>query len=101
MGLLDLVTESGNIMLDGLKELQQRYPHMLSAARAMGTMAAVDCNTEQARDKIVSDLKQVGINVGGCGKATLRIRPALIFAPRHAHISVWPGQSPAYRGRCA
>jgi len=84
--LLDLVTDSGNIMLDGLKELEQRYPHLLNSARSMGTMAAVDCKTEQARDKIVNELKQVGINVGGCGKSTLRIRPALIFAPKHVHI---------------
>lgn len=84
--LLDLVTESGEVLLDGLKDLQQQYPHLVSSARSMGTMAAMDCKTEKARDKIVSDLKQVGINLGGCGKATLRIRPSLIFAPSHANI---------------
>ena len=38
------------------------------------------------RDQILNDLRKEGINCGGCGPATIRLRPALIFEPKHANI---------------
>ncbi len=38
------------------------------------------------RDQILGDLKKEGINCGGCGPETIRLRPALIFEPKHANI---------------
>jgi len=84
--LLDLVTETGKIMQDGLKELEARYPALLSASRGMGTMCAINVKDAPTRDKILTELRQSGVHLGACGDATIRFRPALIFAPRHAHI---------------
>ena len=38
------------------------------------------------RDQILGDLKKEGVNCGGCGPETIRLRPALIFEPKHANI---------------
>ena len=38
------------------------------------------------RDQILGDLKKEGVNCGGCGPATIRLRPALIFEPKHADM---------------
>jgi len=84
--LLDLVTESGKVMLDGLNELQSRYPGLLNSARGMGTMCAVNAKDAASRDQILLNLRQVGVHLGGCGDAAIRFRPALIFAPHHAHL---------------
>ena len=40
------------------------------------------------RDKILMDLRKEGVNCGGCGPAAIRLRPALIFQPKHADIFI-------------
>ena len=84
--LLDLVNKSGKTILDGLAELESRFPEVLSRSRGLGTLCAVDVKSADIRDKILHGLKQQGINLGGCGDSTIRIRPSLTFTPRHAHI---------------
>jgi 4-aminobutyrate aminotransferase/(S)-3-amino-2-methylpropionate transaminase len=34
------------------------------------------------------DLRKEGVNCGGCGPAAIRLRPALIFQPKHANIFI-------------
>lgn len=34
----------------------------------------------------MAKMKLEGVNCGGCGEAAIRLRPALIFQPKHAHI---------------
>jgi len=84
--LLDLVTDTGKVMLDGLKELEARYPAMLNSARGLGTMCAINAKTDELRDKLLGKFKQAGILLGGCGNNSIRFRPALIFTPHHANI---------------
>jgi 4-aminobutyrate aminotransferase/(S)-3-amino-2-methylpropionate transaminase len=38
------------------------------------------------RDAILSKLRAEGVHCGGCGDTAIRLRPALIFSPKHAHI---------------
>jgi len=84
--LLALVRESGNVMMKGLKELQDQYPAILSNLRGRGTFISVDAPTAAARDELVNRLKMKGIHSGGCGERGIRFRPALTFTPYHANI---------------
>jgi len=84
--LLELVTRSGETLLAGLEELQQRFPAVLSAARGRGTVCAIDVASAELRDRILTSLRQRGVNLGGCGTSTVRIRPSLTFTPRHVSI---------------
>jgi len=84
--LLDNVTVTGNILLNGLKELQTQYPGMLMNPRGLGSLVAVDMVDTQRRDQIMGKLRNYGVHTGGCGTATLRLRPSLLFKQHHANI---------------
>lgn len=84
--LLDLVTETGHVMMNGLEDIASRHQGIITKLRGRGTFIAFDLPTVQQRDKFLNDLRQVGVNLGGCGTSSVRIRPALNCAPRHAHI---------------
>ena len=83
---MDLVTESGKTIMEGLEDIQSRYPEILSKARGRGTICAVDVKNVELRDKILTTLRQRGVHLGGCGASAIRIRPCLTFTPRHANI---------------
>merc|ERR1719507_1901651 len=86
--LIDLSNKTGDVMLKGLEELESKYPSLLNAARGKGTFCAIDCPTAQIRDNIVNKCRQKGLVIGGCGEATIRMRPSLIFEPRHAESMI-------------
>ncbi|GCC37044.1 hypothetical protein chiPu_0015544, partial [Chiloscyllium punctatum] len=84
--LLDNVIESGKVLLQGLKDLQILYPHILSRARGKGTFCSIDAPNDAIRNKLVLQMRNKGIVLGGCGEKSIRFRPALIFKPHHAHL---------------
>jgi len=84
--LLQNVRDTGATLLNGLKEAQKRYPNLVKNARGVGTFCAIDCYTPQVRDALIGKLKLKGINAGGCGDASIRFRPALIFQKHHAEL---------------
>ena len=84
--MLDRVNETGSTIMRGLYDLETRFPEVLSRARGLGTLCAIDVKSLALRDKIINNLRQQGINLGGCGEASIRIRPSLTFTPHHANI---------------
>jgi len=84
--LLGLSLTTGETMLNGLKDLQNRFPGIFSGARGLGTFCAIDCPTIPIRDQIVSKMRSQGVLIGGCGEKSIRFRPALIFEPKHAEL---------------
>lgn len=86
--LLSRVNASGKVIMDGLRQLEARFPAIISAARGIGNLCAFDCPTAEIRDLVVSSMRRSGVLIGGCGESTVRFRPALIFAPSHAAIAV-------------
>ena len=47
--LLELSNKTGEVMLNGLLDLENKYPSILNAARGRGTFAAIDCPSAQIR----------------------------------------------------
>lgn len=82
--LLDNTNISGQYLMNGLMDLQSQYPHVLSRVRGKGTFCAFDLPTSAGRDRLVTLLRQNGVECAGSGDVSLRLRPALIFQPRHA-----------------
>lgn len=82
--LLENTCITGDYLLSGLETLQGQYPNVLSRARGAGTYCAIDLPTSQDRDSLISLLRHNGVECAGSGDVTLRLRPALIFQPRHA-----------------
>jgi len=84
--LLENVQITGEILLNGLKDLSKKYPSQMMNARGRGTFCAFDCKTSAARDEMVEMLKREGIQTGGAGPIAIRLRPSLVFKPNHAEI---------------
>uniref|UniRef100_A0A4W3IBG4 4-aminobutyrate aminotransferase, mitochondrial n=1 Tax=Callorhinchus milii TaxID=7868 RepID=A0A4W3IBG4_CALMI len=84
--LIDNVNRSGKILLNGLLDLQARYPHVLSKTRGKGTFCSVDAPDEASRNKLVLKMRNKGVVLGGCGDKSIRFRPALVFQEHHAHL---------------
>ena len=86
--LLDNVRVTGSFLLAELEGLCDRYPALLSGARAQGTFAAVDATDAQTLARLLDALRQRGLEVGGSGARTIRFRPALVFGPRHVSETI-------------
>jgi len=86
--LLENVSTTGAWLLGALVDLQARYPALLSGARASGTFGAIDAPDAATQLRLLDALRQRGLEVGGSGVRSVRFRPALIFAPRHAAEAV-------------
>jgi len=84
--LLGNVNVTGDFTVKGLKLIQDEYPNLISNVRGKGTFIAFDLPSTAARDKLVTQLKQNGLQMGGCGTVSIRIRPMLVFGPKHAAI---------------
>ncbi|XP_077292319.1 4-aminobutyrate aminotransferase [Arctopsyche grandis] len=86
--LLDLVQKTGNVLKSSLLSLEKEFPHLLNSTRGRGTFLAITCPTTPIRDDLVNKMKQKGFQTGGCGELSIRLRPALIFTPKHAEIFI-------------
>ncbi|ODN06100.1 4-aminobutyrate aminotransferase, mitochondrial [Orchesella cincta] len=84
--LLENAKQTGNLLLSELKNFQNKYPNILNSARGRGTFCAIDCTSTEVRDKIVNELRNQGVQSGGCGDKAIRFRPTLVFQPHHANI---------------
>ncbi|KAJ5074433.1 4-aminobutyrate aminotransferase [Anaeramoeba ignava] len=82
--MLRNVNITGNYLQDSLKELAKKYPHLMKDVRGDGTFIAFDSPTVETRNSIVNAIKLNGVELGACGDQSIRFRPSLVFAPKHA-----------------
>ena len=67
-----------------MSEIAREYPNLLGRVRGQGTFAAVSAVNIQTRDQLIHSLRQKGVEAGGSGSCTIRLRPSMIFQPTHA-----------------
>jgi len=84
--LLENAKITGEFTLNGLKELEKMYTPLIANTRGAGTFIAVDAPDAKTRDDIISKMRLKGVEIGSCGDRTIRLRPALIFKPKHAAV---------------
>ncbi|KAF9413155.1 hypothetical protein HW555_008509 [Spodoptera exigua] len=84
--LLQLVEETGKVLKCGLYKLECEFPAMMNSVRGRGTFLAFNVVKPNLRDNIIKTMKQNGVLGGACGVSSIRLRPALIFQPKHAEI---------------
>ncbi len=85
--------ESGQVLLNGLRDLTGRYP-AIGDVRGMGLFAGVDfVNADGTPDRetaarVVNGLREEKVLIGASGPHanTLKIRPPLVFQCEHAQI---------------
>jgi len=84
--LLEVVKASGDVLAEGMQKVIDAHPEKVNNLRGRGTFLAYDCPNMATRDSLVSLMRNSGIQTGGCGDHSIRMRPALIFQPHHAEI---------------
>ncbi|XP_012255847.2 4-aminobutyrate aminotransferase, mitochondrial [Athalia rosae] len=84
--LLENSRRVGDYTLQQLFTLENEFPEQINSTRGRGTFIAFTCSTSKLRDEIVKKLHAKGIQSGGCGVQSIRLRPALTFTEYHADI---------------
>jgi 4-aminobutyrate aminotransferase/(S)-3-amino-2-methylpropionate transaminase len=82
-GLVDHTRRTGQQLVAALGDLTARHPALFSQPRGAGTFAAVDVKDAATRDRILHEVRQIGLEAGGSGDRSIRFRPALVFGARH------------------
>lgn len=80
--MIENVNITGKYLKDGLLQLSKKYP-IVANIRGQGTYLAFDCIGDQHM-KLLTNLRQRGMEATSSGTNSIRFRPMLIFAPRHA-----------------
>ncbi len=86
-GLMDNATEVGGILLDGLRDIQSRYP-MLVDVRGLGLMIGVEFPDHGFRDVVEEAAFRRGLLVLGCGENAIRMSPPLVFREDQAKTAL-------------
>jgi len=63
--------------------VQEKYDVMTNV-RGIGTFIAFDLPSTEERDGLIAKLRNQGLAIGGCGAKSIRLRPSLVFQPKHA-----------------
>ncbi|OWA53240.1 4-aminobutyrate aminotransferase, mitochondrial [Hypsibius exemplaris] len=82
--LLEVVKDSADALEEGLLDIQNSFPKLISNSRGRGTFRAFDLPTTESRDKFINEIRNAGVQMGGSGTHSVRLRPALIFQRHHA-----------------
>ncbi|KAG5899126.1 hypothetical protein JTB14_021625 [Gonioctena quinquepunctata] len=84
--LLEQVQRSGKRLLSGMMQVEKEFPNHLNSTRGRGTFAAVTAATPKLRDDILKRMQRKGVQGGGCGLKSIRLRPTLVFQEHHVDI---------------
>lgn len=85
---LDLVNhtaDTGAYLYGGLERLAEKFPGEIQNLRGKGQGTFIAWDSPR-RDEVLKKAKSVGINIGGSGERAVRLRPMLIFQPKHADM---------------
>lgn len=86
--LVENAVEVGNYLLEGLKNLEAKYPEKVSNARGRGLMCAIDLPTSEQRDLLRDELFKDGLIILSCGDQSLRFRPHLNVSKEEIQIAL-------------
>jgi L-lysine 6-transaminase len=87
-GLVPQAATTGAWFLDGLRDLGERHPAVMSNIRGRGLMCAFDLPTRAARDRTITRLREEHVLVLGCGDRSIRFRPALNVTPQQLEFGL-------------
>lgn len=88
--LVEKTAATGDYLYGKLKELFAKFEHQAFNLRGenFGTFIAWDCQSPEKRNKFLLKMREAGVNIGGCGDQSIRLRPTLVFENKHADLLV-------------
>lgn len=86
-GLVEKTAVVGDYLYHGLQKLQEKYEIITNLrGEGFGTFIAFDTGSMAHRNALLLKLRDEGINIGGCGDNSVRLRPTLVFEQKHADL---------------
>lgn len=76
--LVEQTAQVGEQLYAALEQLAAKYPERVHNLRGKGQGTYIAFDTTNA-STLVKKMKSLGVNIGVCGKETVRLRPMLIF----------------------
>ena len=86
--LVEYAAEAGAFLLEGLQDLQAKYPDKISNARGRGLMCAFDLATPEMRNTLQQMLYEEYMIILGCGEKSIRYRPHLNVSREELQMSL-------------
>ncbi len=82
--LVSKVKKSGDYLLDQLKNLQKKYPHLISEVRGKGLMIGIEM--KEKGNEIISNLRKRKIIVNLTANNVIRLLPPLIMEQNQINV---------------
>lgn len=85
--LVDHTSKIGAILAKNLQSILSNSSHA-EALRgdSKGTFMSWDFETPALRDAFVGRMRKEGVQMGGCGEKSVRLRPMLTFGEKHVEV---------------
>lgn len=87
----DLVASTasvGNLLFAELERLAAKYGLSNLRGKNFGTFIAFDFPTAAQRNEFLVRMRTNGVNIGGCGDRSVRLRPTLVFEEKHVGVLI-------------
>jgi 4-aminobutyrate aminotransferase len=78
-GLMDNARQVGEVFLEGLRGIQERYPELIVDVRGLALMIGVEFADGERRTAVEQAAFRRGLLVLGCGEQVIRMAPPLVF----------------------
>ncbi|OBA20728.1 4-aminobutyrate aminotransferase [Metschnikowia bicuspidata var. bicuspidata NRRL YB-4993] len=87
----DLVARTAQVgayLYGQMEQMFARHPAAVHSLRGenFGTFIAWSCENPAKRNELLMRMRSVGVNIGGCGNHSVRLRPSLVFERAHADV---------------
>jgi 4-aminobutyrate aminotransferase len=83
-GLMENATARGNELLAGLRDLQKRFPAVITDVRGIGLMIGVEFDTHEHAAAVEWSCFQRGLATLECGHSVIRMAPPLVLTAEEA-----------------
>ncbi|KAJ0279026.1 hypothetical protein CBS470a_009471 [Colletotrichum nupharicola] len=87
--LVEQTARVGAALYAEMEKLAQKFPGHVQNLRGKGQGHYIAFDTQSAA-AVTGSMKRLGVNIGACGKETIRLRPMLIFEEAHSKLILNP-----------
>ncbi|BEI81816.1 hypothetical protein CcaverHIS002_0209760 [Cutaneotrichosporon cavernicola] len=88
--LVEHTRKTGEVLTTALTDVFSRHQNLVSNHRGqdVATFQAFDFPSAAVRDAFVGKMRANGVQIGGCGDMSVRLRPTLTFSEPHVNVLV-------------
>jgi 4-aminobutyrate aminotransferase len=87
-GLLENATKQGDVLMSGLRELQERFPKQLVDVRGLGLMIGTEYATPDVTAAVQREAFKRGLLMLDCGEKSIRLSPPLVITAEQASVGL-------------